>query len=380
MELIVDGKNVLKPVDLSKNKHEIIQQRESISSEVSLTHFKEKVGLFRANVKGDDLNGLVTELQTTFSGINERVINMYGQLDTVFNTVEAIHKGSVEGVIVGLKSAQKAIEQAEYAIDQLAETLAVVQDFKTQLESNTEHLNDIDYIWDATQKMLDDITALEESVNGQLDVINSNIESLSNISTQISEIEHFSDIDLMYEMIQKSKKQIEENKKKSIDKIKEITSEIDDLKSFKEKIDKIEHLTEIDEVYDDFVEFKKNSMDQIKNLDDKVNGAIKSESEIISNLDSLKSDYEGFKKTLSSKISEIDDEIVDIHNFQTKLKGNLDKQEEQIVETNNRLLEIEKLNNEISLLKSRMKIMWCVIGGTASVMILQIIFNILGII
>ena len=115
MELIVDGKNVLEPVNLDKNKYEIMRQRASVPSQVSLTHFRENVGFFKANVKGEDLNGLVTELQKTFSDINTRETKMYDQLDTVFKTVESIHKGSIEGIIVGVKSAQEAILQAEYA-------------------------------------------------------------------------------------------------------------------------------------------------------------------------------------------------------------------------------------------------------------------------
>ena len=47
MELIVDGKNVLEPVNLDKNKYEIMRQRASGPSQVSLTHFRAHVGFLK---------------------------------------------------------------------------------------------------------------------------------------------------------------------------------------------------------------------------------------------------------------------------------------------------------------------------------------------
>ena len=150
MELIVNGENVLEPVNLEKNKNEIEKQRESVPAEITFTPFREKNLFFRANVKGGDLNELVTALQKTFSDVNSRESNIYDQLDTVFKTVESIHKGSIEGIIVAVKSAQGAISQAEYAIDRIKDTLDILQNFKDQLEDNTEHLRDIDDIWEDT--------------------------------------------------------------------------------------------------------------------------------------------------------------------------------------------------------------------------------------
>ena len=265
MELIVDGKNVLEPVNLEKNKNEIMQQRASVPSQVSLTHFKENVGFFKANVKGEDMNDLVTELQKTFSDINTRETKMYDQLDTVFRTVESIHKGSIEGIIVGVKSAQEAISQAEYAIETITETLVILQNFKNQLEENTEHLNDIDVIWDATQQLDDDVKELEKSLLGKVKKINENIKILMTLKSTLDKIKHIKDIDTMYKDLTDACQKFEQEKKTVTERMDTISEEIQQLQEFKEVVENIEHLKDVDNIYADLSDLREDVAENKKN-------------------------------------------------------------------------------------------------------------------
>lgn len=226
MELIVDGKNVLEPVNLEKSKNEIMRQRESVSSQVSLTHFKENVGPFKANVKAENMNCFVTETQGVFSDINTGITIILDLLDTIFKTVESIHKGSIEGIIVGVKSAQEAISQVEYAIEAISETLAILQDFKNQLEENTEHLNDIDIIWDATQQLDSDVKGLEKFLSEKVKKIDENIKVLMTLKSMFDKIKHIKDIDTMYKDLSDIRQKFEQEKKNATGRIDAIVEAI----------------------------------------------------------------------------------------------------------------------------------------------------------
>lgn len=359
MELIVDGKNVLEPVNLEQNKREIMRQRDSVPSQVSLTNFKENVGWFRANVKGDDLNGLVTELQNTFSDINVRETKMYDQLDSVFKTVEAIHKGSIEGVIVGVKSAQEAISQVEYAIEQISETLLIIQGFKEQLEDNTEHLNDIDVIWDATQQLKKDILGLENALTQKFKKLEYNVNSLIGIKNVLDKIKHLKDIDKMHKDLSSICRDFEQEKSKTSNQIVAMAQEIQQLDSFKVTINKLVHLKEIDTMYTELTELQ--NMVEVET--DKYDKEISTTNESVKELIDFKLSIENQKH-----LKEIDTIWETVQGNSCKLKS-----------IDSDMSKIEVLENEVIELKGKIKFLHYVLGGTVGVLVLQIILNMIGI-
>lgn len=330
MELIVDGKNVLEPVNLEKNKNEIMQQRASVPSQVSLTHFKENVGFFKANVKGEDVNDLVTELQKTFSDINTRETKMYDQLDTVFRTVESIHKGSIEGIIVGVKSAQEAISQAEYAIETITETLVILQNFKNQLEENTEHLNDIDVIWDATQQLDNDVKVLEKSLLEKVKKINENIKTLMNLKSNLDKLKHIKDVDSMHKDLLDMRQKFEQEKQNSTVRMYTISGEIQQLQQFKEVVEGIEHLKDVDNIYADLsnlqegvVEDKKKQKELISAIQTNVKELVAFRIELeklehLHDIDDIHTKVENLQKAISEEKNRITKELSSI---QTDIKG-----------------------------------------------------------
>lgn len=359
MELIVDGRNVLEPVNLEENKNEIMRQRESVPSQVTLTHFKENVGLFRANVKGDDLNGLVTKLQDTFSDINTRESKIYDQLDTVFETVESIHKGSIEGVIVGVKSAQEAIAQAEYAIEQISETLLILQSFKTQLEDNTEHLNDIDIIWDATQQLNSDVTTLEKMLLGKVDDLKKDIESLQEVKNKLNMIKHLNDVDVLYRDFYDFSRNYSKDAQKNRNRFDSLNEQLENILDRLNTIEvgmfdvkKQEHLLEIDEMWLSC----ENSESEIKKLDNKLSSQDGKINEIRETLQSIEKQYEIISRL--QYLSQVD-------NTWESVQEELEK--------------MQSLEAEVEKLKSKTKILYYAFGGSLGIIILQIILNMAGV-
>lgn len=438
MELIVDGKNVLEPVNLEKNKNEIMQQRASVPSQVSLTHFKENVGFFKANVKGEDVNDLVTELQKTFSDINTRETKMYDQLDTVFRTVESIHKGSIEGIIVGVKSAQEAISQAEYAIEAISETLVILQDFKNQLEENTEHLNDIDIIWDATQQLDSDVKGLEKTLSEKSTKIEDNIKILMTLKSMLDKIKHIKDIDSMYKDLSDIRHKFDQEKKNTAGRMETISEEIQRIAEFKESVEKIEHLSDVDTIYTALSELKDSVAEDNKNLNEDISAIQMSVNEFVEfrrelekaehlhEVDNIYIGLENLQKVVSEEKNRGAEEhsliqadiksLVEHQQLMEKVKHlndvdimwesnnklahkveELEKKTEssskkiyameetiqhsadEIDNIKNELLKHEVLEKEVVQLKGKVKILCYALGGTIGVVVLQIILNMIGI-
>lgn len=394
MELIVDGKNVLEPVNLEKNKNEIMQQRASVPSQVSLTHFKENVGFFKANVKGDDMNDLVTELQKTFSDINIRESKVYDQLDMIFKTIESIHKGSIEGVIVGVKSAQEAISQAEYAISTITDTLTILQDFKSQLEDNTEHLDDIDLIWDATQQLDKNIQRLETTLIKRTKNIETNIKVLMDLKSMLDKIKHIKDIDTLHSDLRQLKKTVEKNRI-SINKevsllvngIKSIETDVKVLKELKSTLDKIKHLKDVDTLHSDLtflkkkVETDKISVDEELSL---INAGLKKIYDYKDDLEKQQHlfDIDGLwsaNNDLSDIVVELENVIADDNQKIQSIDDSINKNVEDIIELKENMEICRALDNEVILLKEKVKLLYYVLGGTIGIIVLQLVLNVLGV-
>ena len=390
MELMVDGKNVLEPVNLDENKEEIMRQRQSVPSWQELTYFKENTGLldlFDAYVKGKDLNDLVETLQSVFSTIYAREINMYDQLDIVFQTVEAIHKGSIEGIIHAIQAAQKAIADAEYAIETIQGTLTILQEFKDQLEENTEHLNDIDILWDTAQQLDSDIKEVKASLSEKTQEINANSKVLMELKTRLDKIKHINDIDEMYKDLYDICRTFERENKGIKDRINGIAEEIQQLEKFQKSIEKIKHLNDVDTI---FTELKELQGDVEENKE-----SLKTD---ISAIQAKVEGLEGFRKELekTEHLRDVDaiweennnltQSVDKLNNFAEISSQKMHAAEEdirhntdEIDSIKNELIGYEVLGKEVLQLKGKVKILYGALGGTIGVVILQMILNMMGI-
>ena len=84
------------------------------------------LGLIDHKVTGEEMNKLVTELQTCFAEINERdrkVIKEFGQ---VYETFEALDKGYIQGILIGVKSAEEASKEAKAAQKDIDDTISKI--------------------------------------------------------------------------------------------------------------------------------------------------------------------------------------------------------------------------------------------------------------
>ena len=130
-------------------------------------------GLCGHKVTGEEINDLVTKLQSCFAEINERdrkVIKEFGQ---VYETFEALDKGYIQGILIGVKSAEKASQEAKDAQKDINDTIKALQitinklkEFKSEINQYA-HLKDIDDIWCDMQRFEIELEIISAELNTQ---------------------------------------------------------------------------------------------------------------------------------------------------------------------------------------------------------------------
>ncbi len=164
------------------------------------------------------MNRLVTELQSCFAEINERdrkVIKEFGQ---VYETFEALDKGYIQGILIGVESAKHASEEAKAAqkdaddaIKALQITISKLKQFKDEVNRH-KHLKDIDEMWSDVHRIdgqIEEISekvdtyepqieALSKKIDDTISGIQEHINALTEYNDNLEKIEHLSDIDSLW--------------------------------------------------------------------------------------------------------------------------------------------------------------------------------------
>lgn len=213
-------------------------------------------------VTGEEINSLVVELQNCFAEINERdrkVIKEFGQ---VYETFEALDKGYIQGIVIGVKSAEKASQEAKEAQKDIDDTIKALQitinklkDFKDEIKRYS-HLNDIDSLWKDVQsqgKMIAgfpaELAELSKRLTGRIDEILA-------FKTEIEKVKHLKDIDSMWENTKSLRDDISKLSEFIDEKIGNIESDISNLKEF---IDGQKHAKDIDKIWEEVQKLRKSA-------------------------------------------------------------------------------------------------------------------------
>ena len=117
-EIIIDGKNIIKPINLEKFKSEIMSTKEQVISKVELKYFKERgfLGL-KSNVTGEDANKLIDDIQSLCMQIQQHDNALFNNIYIIYNALETIRKENIDGIIVAIKKHSDAIKQLKENYD-----------------------------------------------------------------------------------------------------------------------------------------------------------------------------------------------------------------------------------------------------------------------
>ena len=291
-------------------------------------------------VTGQELNTRLANIQDHFATINETNNKIIREFREVYNALDVLDKDYITSIIANVKAIEKTsndvriqqnilkqhneklenqqnkldIHQVEInkSVESISKIVNALKIFKDKLEEY-RHLNDIDQIWrdiENHSSMLAENKRKEEQF-----LINLKTIEITN-----------NDIRKQQDTLKKENEKLEKYYIKLDTHQSETDKNITILKTFKDKLDKYEHLNDIDQIWKD-----------IKNFSSILNESKKREEQFFINLKAI--------KEINDNIIIQHNELVKEHNELTKQLSEIDKNMENVSNT----LDERKKRDEILL-------------------------------
>ena len=321
-------------IAIKQHSFEIAKNRLKEFSEKTETNFELKGvdtdGFFPFSdhrVTGKEFNEKLVDILKYFTTINETNNKIIKEFREVYNALDVLDKDYITSIVANVKAIEKTsndvriqqnilkqhneklenqqnkldIHQVEInkSVESISKIVSALKIFKDKLEEY-RHLNDIDQIW---RDIENHSSILAESKKKEEQFL---------INLKTIEIAN-NDIIKQQDTLKKEKEKLEKQYIKLDTHQSETDKNITILKTFKDKLDKYEHLNDIDQIWKD-----------IKNFSSILNERKKREEQFFINLKAIK---------------EINDNIIIQHNELTKQQSEIDKN-------------IENVSKNITILKS----------------------------
>ena len=269
-------------------------------------------GWFDKNVTGAQMNQITRSINNSFIKNNGEIIKLYDQFKEVYNTFDILDKEYIQGILTAVEGAdvasQQALSASEEAKEASKEALDAQKDVKRVMEAiriTISKLKEIEELFvenpESFQKIKNigaiqgelenhrtdisnifvNLSAISDTIQEAHQVFQKEIDTLQRYSSKLQEFRHLSDIDTIWENVEKHKQEIKElhssiNKLNedinlSIEKIKNdfqssflgINQNISTLERFKSRLEEYQHLKDIDVIWESSKEHHK----QLDSLD-----------------------------------------------------------------------------------------------------------------
>ena len=156
-----------------------------------LQGFTEKDWIFPHNITGEEINVFVKDVQENLKRINERTTKTIREIENVYKVFETLDRDYLNGIVLSIKAAEKAVKDAEKAqgdIDETIETLEMtvvtLNEFVSRIDS-FEHLNDIDDMWKDIDSIKDYKRVVHRDINEIREQTNSTIKEYNDKQTKM---------------------------------------------------------------------------------------------------------------------------------------------------------------------------------------------------
>lgn len=187
-------------------------------------------------VTGEEFNELTTQIQSHLHSINNTQIKLIKEFGQVYSALEALDKDYIQAILISIKATEEtsqSIQETQGQIKKIVEnqrkTLEELKKFKQKLDGYA-HLGDIDKIWSECQEWYKEINTLSNSIS----------------SATISSKESAQKADAVKAALKEAEKTIDDLSKQLGEQIVRLESII----SFTGALEKITHLQDIDEMWE----------------------------------------------------------------------------------------------------------------------------------
>ncbi len=367
-------------------------------------------------VTGDELNSLVTKLQNCFVEVNERERKVVKEFGQVYETFEALDKGYIQGILISVKSAEKASSEAKAAQKDIDDTINALQitvdklkNFKEEINGYS-HLEDIDEIWTDVQRFDKSLRELSNKSKEQNKNLSAKVSDLLKFKKNIDTKQHIQDIDVMWGDITAITEKIDSVSNGINELASELKEQIYDIYSFKNDIESINHLSDIGAIWQDVEDLKQSVLQLPKTVEEKEKSILQTVAGIqeminrqshFTSIDDMWGQVEQNQKSIKECENEINrlQEFENVYNDLKDMKHIKDIDEEwelaqalssKVKVTEERLSDAENVIDELSdkyekcvdenkLLSRKNKIAYAVAGCALGLTVLQLFLILAGV-
>ena len=330
------GEIIIKTHDFETSKNQLKEFTEQTSLDSKL----DKVdtggwffGFGDHNVTGRELNSLTTQIQKNFIDYNLINVKFLKEFGEVYKALESLDKDYIQAILIAIKATEKANDKVKVAQDDITKTIElqkktinVLKQFNEKIESYI-HLGDIDKIWNDLQKLQEDVEIIFNDVADAVEsikVCTQELKSFNKFKEQIEKIRHIRNIDDLWNDSQYLKKEILSVTDKIDNIIVSLENQLhllDTFTQFKEKIEGYEHLGDVDNLWDDFIKTRED-ISLINNDIKNINASAQKQLQVIEKLNHFKTIIDEFKhlKDIDMLWSQSESHSKEISSINKKLK------------------------------------------------------------
>lgn len=387
------NKIVLKTRDFEKAKNGLKKFSQKKEAELKLETVDESgsfFGLGNHKVTGAELNERLGVIQKHLIDINQTNIDTVKEFGEVYNALESLDKDYIPAILTSIKAAEKANVEVKKAqgdirgiLQNQKKTLDILKGFKKEVESY-KHISDIDKLWGdflVAQQRLVKADDLIQNTKAKANKNTQDINTLNDFKNRIEKIKHINNVDelwnssnILREKISAVEAQIED----LISRLDIQSNSIDLLNDFKNAIDSVEHIKDVDNIWDKL----ETTTEKISEHDDRIlecKNAIDSNTQSIDTLFTFKSTIDGYEHlcdidSMWKRENEFDEKLDNTNNV-------IKAQEKQIADIEKVIKEIQENSQERNQFFTRkLKIAYAIAGSAMGVAIIEFILILLKVI
>ena len=319
-------------------------------------------GWFDKNVTGAEMNQITRSINNSFIKNNGEIIKLYNQFKEVYNTFDILDKEYIQGILTAVEGAdvasQQALSASEEAKEASKEALDAQKDVKRVIEAlrlTISKLKEIEELFvenpESFQKIKNigaiqgelehhrtdisnifvNLSTISDTIQEAHQVFQKEIDTLQRYSSKLQEFRHLSDIDTIWENVEKHKQEIKELHSSindlnedinlSIEKIKnnfqssflEINQNISTLERFKSRLEEYQHLKDIDVIWESSKEHHK----QLDSLDSQLS---QTKTDLSKLDDTITKSFQETHESIQKSFLEINQNISTLERFKSRLE------------------------------------------------------------
>ena len=375
---------------------------------VSLQEFPTEGSIFsRHKVRGDEVNTLlVSPLQSTLIDINKTIRSLFDIADEVYKALESLDKEYIQGIVVAVKSAETASDQAKVAssqaLDASKKAIQAQADIKETIEALRVTVNRLKEFKEQATAELSSISTLKTemtSANNRITALDNKISNVADAAKEVksirpyfSNLTHIKDVDRMWSDLKSARENVQKltsTLTPFISRVNQITTRIDGdiaaLKQYRALLESYKHLGDVDVIWSD-VEGHKTDLaslhQQVEAFVEKVHQAdIRMDGDIEA-LKQYRTLLESYKHLgdVDAIWSDVEGHKTDLLDLKDKLNAYIKEAHSELERVNGLIHQMEESNNLVRLqYDKKLRTAYWIGGSAVGLSVINYILQIVGV-